>query len=173
MIDYRQSGFVEMITMDSNKSKLIPGKHFPANMKAPEQIEILSELSKYGYTGLYDICLIDTSRSSDDIRLNYAIDKKWMLRFCNAPEMTETRLAKLNRLIERYLQFGLKCPRFLPDQNGRFFHDWNGLFCYDYRIACSAGLSKTGHREQTPSAGQRTHPHYVVFRGAAGCGTVL
>ena len=92
--------------MDSNSTELIPGKHFPANMKVPERIEILSELSKYGYTGLGKICLIDTSHSSDDIRLNYVIDKKWVLRFCNAPEMTETRLTELNRLIERYIQFG-------------------------------------------------------------------
>lgn len=119
-----------MKTMDSNRTELIPGKHFPANMKAPERIEIFAELSKYGYSGYGDICLIDTSHSSDDIRLNYIIDKKWVLRFCNAPEMTETRLTELNRLIERYIQFGLQCPRFLTDQNGRFFHDWNGLICY-------------------------------------------
>ena len=116
--------------MNTSNSELIPGKHFPANMKAPERIEILSELSKYGYTGLDDICLIDTSHSSNDIRLNYVIGKKWVLRFCNAPEMTETRLTELNRLIERYIRFGLKCPRFLADQNGKFFHDWNGLICY-------------------------------------------
>ena len=116
--------------MDSNSTELIPGKHFPADMKAPERTDILSELSEYGYTGRGDIRLIDTSHGSDDIRLNYVIDKKWVLRFCNAPEMTETRLAELNRLIERYIQFGLKCPRFLPDRNGRFFHEWNGLTCY-------------------------------------------
>ncbi len=131
--------------MDSNSTELIPGKHFPANMKAPDRTEILSELLKYGYTGLGDIRLIDTSHGSDDIRLNYFIDKKWVLRFCNAPEMTEARLAELNRLIERYIQFGLKCPRFLTDQSGRFFHDRNGLVCYlqeyiDLPTAYEAGL---------------------------------
>ena len=116
--------------MDSNRTELIPGKHFPADMKSPERVDIFSELSKYGYTGQGDICLIDTSHGSDDIRLNYIIGKKWVLRFCNAPGMTETRLTELNRLIERYIQFGLKCPRFLTDPHGRFFHDLNGLTCY-------------------------------------------
>ncbi len=116
--------------MNSNHTEFVPGNHFPANRKAPDRNGILSELSKYGYTGQGNISLIDTSRASDDIRLNYVIDKKWVLRFCNAPEMTETRLIELNRLIERYLQFGLKCPRFLTDQNGRFFHAWDGLNCY-------------------------------------------
>ena len=116
--------------MDPNCAELTPGKHFPANLKAPKQAEILSELSEYGHIGRGDISLIDTSHSSDDIRLNYVIDRRWVLRFCNAPEMTETRLTELNRLIERYIQFGLQCPRFLTDQHGRFFHDRNGLVCY-------------------------------------------
>ena len=116
--------------MDSNRTEFIPGKHFPVNRKAPERVEILSELSKYGHTGLGNIRLIDTSHSTNDLRLNYVVDKKWVLRFCNAPEMTETRLTELNRLIGRYIQFGLKCPRFLTDQSGRFFHEWNGLICY-------------------------------------------
>ncbi len=115
--------------MEAQRTSLIPGAYFPANMRNPEQNDVLSELSKYGCIGKDNIHLIDTSRSADDIRLNYIIDKKWVLRLCNAPDMTEQRLAELNRLIDRYIAFGLRCPRFLPDQSGRFFHEWNGLVC--------------------------------------------
>ena len=116
--------------MKSQKTPLMPGKYFPADMRIPEQSDILSELSKFGYTGRGDIHLIDTSHSADDIRLNYIIDKRWVLRLCNAPEMTEQRLTELNRLIERYISFGLRCPRFLADREWRFFHEWNGLIAY-------------------------------------------
>ncbi len=119
-----------MITMKSQKTPLMPGKYFPADMRIPEQSDILSELSKFGYTGRDDIRLIDTSHSADDIRLNYIIDKRWVFRLCNAPEMTGQRLTELNRLIERYISFGLRCPRFLADREGRFFHEWNGLIAY-------------------------------------------
>lgn len=116
--------------MESQKTSLMPGRCFPADMRIPEQSDILSELSKFGYTGREDIRLIDTSHSADDIRLNYIIDKRWVLRLCNAPDMTEQRLTELNRLIERYINFGLRCPRFLPDRERRFFHEWNGFTGY-------------------------------------------
>ena len=53
-----------------------------------------------------------------------------MLRFTNAPEMTEERFADLNRLIARYADFGLRCPAFLPGTDGRFFHRWKELQAY-------------------------------------------
>lgn len=120
----------ELITMESLKTPLIPGAYFPAYRRIPERSDVLSELSKFGRAGKGDLRLIDTSRGADDIRLHYIIDKRWVLRLCSAPGMTEQRLTELNRLIERYIRFGLRCPRFLADQNGRFFHEWNGFTCY-------------------------------------------
>lgn len=108
----------------SEKDNLKPGKHFPASMTPPCREEILAELAKYGFEAVGDIRLIDTSHDATDIRLNYIIDKKWVLRFCNAPDMTENRLREMNRLIDRYIRFGLKCPRFLTDQQDVFFHEW-------------------------------------------------
>ncbi|MBO4888997.1 MAG: phosphotransferase [Firmicutes bacterium] len=108
----------------SEKDTLKPGKHFPASMTPPGREDILAELAKYGFEAEGDIRLIDTSHDADDIRLNYIIDKKWVLRFCNAPDMTENRLREMNRLIDRYIRFGLRCPRFLTDQQDVFFHEW-------------------------------------------------
>ena len=116
--------------MTEHSSKLAPGKHFPEGMQAPNREDILAELAKYGCAGGGEIALIDTTHDADDIRLNYIIGKKWVLRFCNAPGMTEKRLQELNRLIGRYKAFGLRCPAFLPDRNGIFFHEWNGLSVY-------------------------------------------
>ena len=100
------------------------------SVSAPRIDELFSELAKFGYEERGFVKLIDTSHGDDDIRLNFIISNKWVLRFCKAPEMTEERLADLNRLIDRYIEFGLKCPRFLADAEGKYIHEWNGLACY-------------------------------------------
>lgn len=100
------------------------------SVRAPRIDELFSELAKYGYEERGFVKLIDTSHGDDDIRLNFIISNKWVFRFCKAPEMTEKRLADLNRLIDRYIEFGLKCPRFLTDAEGKYIHQWNGLSCY-------------------------------------------
>lgn len=105
-------------------------KRLPGGMTPPGRDDILAELSKYGLQARGEIRLIDTSHGADDIRLNCVIDRRWVLRFTNAPEMTEKRLSELNRLIDRYVRFGLKCPRFLTDPDGVFFHRWGDLTCY-------------------------------------------
>ncbi len=108
---------------------LTPGKHFPKNMTPPDRDEILYTLKSYGFAGQGDIRLIDSSHGTDDLRLNYIIDRKWVLRVTNAPDMTEKRLSELDRLIGRYRDFGLICPAFLPDPAGRFIHERGGLTC--------------------------------------------
>lgn len=116
-----------MITPDE---QLKPGKHFPERMTPPSREDVLSKLAEYGFASQGEVRLIDTSHDADDIRLNYIIDNKWVLRYCNAPDMTETRLRELNRLIGRYVDFGLRCPAFLTDKTGKFFHQWHELTCY-------------------------------------------
>ncbi len=113
-----------------NEKELLPGEFFPADMKAPSREDVLAALAEYGFAGGEDIRLIDSSHGANDIRLNYIIDNKWVLRFCNAPEMTENRMRELNRLIGRYAEFGLRCPAFIADADGKFFHERNGLLCY-------------------------------------------
>ena len=116
--------------MKENHDPFRPGERFPAGMDIPQRPDILGALMEYGVQGAEDIRLIDSTHDAQDIRLNYIVDKKWVLRFCNAPDMTEKRLGDLHRLIGRYRASGVACPRFLPDARGRFLHEWNRLVCY-------------------------------------------
>ena len=114
----------------------------------PTWAELSFLLSLYGVKGIQSAGLIDTSHDAQDIRWNYIIDKKYVLRFTNAPEMTEGRLDDLNRLIGRYADFGLRCPAFLKGTDGRFFHPWGELTVYlseyvDLPIAEEADLTET------------------------------
>ena len=113
----------------------------------PAWEELLSLLSLYGVKGMESVGLIDTSHDAEDIRWNYIIDKKYVLRLTNAPEMTETRLHDMNRLIARYADFGLRCPAFLPGTDGLFFHGWGAFQAYlaeyaDMPLADEAELSE-------------------------------
>ena len=96
----------------------------------PAWDDLLALLSLYGVEQMETAGLIDTSHDARDIRWNYIVDKKYVLRLTNAPEMTEGRLDDLNRLIGRYADFGLRCPAFLKGTDGRFFHPWGELTVY-------------------------------------------
>ena len=96
----------------------------------PQAEEIAALMREYGVAEIESIGLIDTSHDADDIRWNYIIDRKYVLRLCNAPEMTESRMEDLNRLIDRYREFGFRCPAFLKATDGRFFRSWGTLSAY-------------------------------------------
>ncbi len=96
----------------------------------PAWEELLSLLSLYGVEAAENVGLMDTSHDEQDIRWNYIIDRKYVLRLTNAPEMTEERFADLNRLIGRYGEFGLRCPAFIQGTDGLFFHSWGQLQVY-------------------------------------------
>ncbi len=101
-----------------------PGEHFPAGTAIPQRPDIAVALAEYGIEAFDSVTLIDSTRDASDIRLNYIVDKKRVLRYCSAPDMTEKRLGDLCRLIDRYHALGIQCPRFLPDKEGRFLHPW-------------------------------------------------
>ena len=112
----------------------------------PQRQDILNELSKFGIRDASQIKLIDSTHDALDIRLNYIIDKKWVIRFCNDEAMTEARLSDLHRLIDRYHALGILCPQFLNDGEGRFLHMWKNLQCYlseyvDLEIAWDVEIS--------------------------------
>ena len=113
----------------------------------PAWEDLMSLLALYGVEGMERVELIDTSYDEKDIRWNYVIDRKYVLRLTNAPEMTEERLRDLDRLIARYGDFGLRCPAFMPGTDGLFFHGWGKLTVYlseyvDLPTADKAGLSR-------------------------------
>lgn len=122
-------------------------KEWSRDLLHPTEEGLCSLLALYGVSDAVAVGLLDTSHGADDIRWNYIIDKKYVLRFTNAPEMTEERFVDLNRLIARYADFGLRCPAFLPGMDGRFFHRWKELQVYlseyiDLPTADKAGLSQ-------------------------------
>ena len=116
--------------MSESQYMLEVSERFPKEMDVPALSDIISELSKYGIDGAQQIRLIDSTHDAMDVRLNYMIDQKWVLRFCNAPDMTEKRMGDLNRLIGRYRAMGLQCPAFIADANGKYLHPWHQLQCY-------------------------------------------
>lgn len=116
--------------MTENQDVLKPSERFPKEMEAPERADVLIELSRFGIGSANTVKLIDTTHDALDVRLNYIIDKKWVLRFCNAPDMTEKRMGELNRLIGRYRAMGYECPAFIADDTGNYLHPWKQLLCY-------------------------------------------
>lgn len=127
-------------------------KEWSRDLPHPTQEGLCSLLALYGVSNAVKVGLLDTSHGADDIRWNYIIDKKYVLRLTNAPDMTEERLDDLNRLIGRYADFGLRCPAFLKGTDGRFFHPWGELTAYlseyvDLPIAEEADLTETEKKD--------------------------
>ncbi len=138
--------------MEENQFVLETNKWFPKDRKAPTRQDILSELSKFGIDGVRTVKLMDSTREAADIRLNYIIDKKWVLRFCNAPDMTEKRMGELNRLIGRYRDAGYVCPAFVADGSGQYLHPWEDLLCY---LSEYIDLPLARERDQNAEDGNR------------------
>ena len=99
-------------------------------MTRPNAEDVAALLLMYGISELHTISLLDSSHGADDIRWNYVIDSRYVLRFCNAPEMTDTRMEDLNRLIDRYRAFGFRCPAFIKAADGGFFRTWGSFSVY-------------------------------------------
>ena len=77
-------------------------------------------LRLFGADFVQTVEFTDSSHGDSDIRHNYLIDRKYVLRINSAPVMTDRRLEELNRLIERYREFGMHAPKFLKAKDGRF-----------------------------------------------------
>ena len=108
----------------------IPVKEYSTAVGLPGCGELADIMLEYGIDRAETGELYDTSHSTDDIRWNYIFDKRYVLRFCNAPGMDEARLEDLNGLIQRYREFGLQCPLFIKAGDGLFFHRWKSLVVY-------------------------------------------
>ena len=92
--------------------------------------QVLDLLRQFDIHSAKCIEFVDSSQGEDDIRHNYIIDKKYVLRLNSAKVMTEERLTELNTLIERYRSFGMKAPLFLKAENGSFVVERDGKNCY-------------------------------------------
>lgn len=87
-------------------------------------------LAKFGVTEFAQVELIDTSHGDGDTRLNYIIDKKYVLRVNSAAVMTDARLDEINRLVRRYKDFGLVAPAFIKSTDGTFVVKTEQGNCY-------------------------------------------
>ena len=101
---------------------------------------VLDLLRQFDIHSAEKIDFVDSSHGEDDVRHNYLIDKKYVLRINSAKVMTEKRLTELNTLIERYRSFGMKAPLFLKAGSGNFIIEKDGKYCYlseylDYPLA--------------------------------------
>ena len=105
-------------------------KEFMEGISIPQYEDILSALSTYDIHPSGTIKLIDSSHDAEDIRLNYIIENRWVLRFCNIFNMTEQRLNDLYRLIERYREAEILCPQFIRNAQGQFLSKWHQMVCY-------------------------------------------
>ena len=115
---------------DKSLEAFRPGEHFPSRTTIPQRPDIAAALAEYGIGAIGSVTLIDSTRDATDVRLNYIVDKKWVLRYCSAPEMTEKRLSDLCRLIDRYHALGIQCPQFLADKEGKYLHPWRQFQYY-------------------------------------------
>ena len=128
-IDLNEKGETK-IRKTHQTNEFTPNENYPKSAPVPQRGDILPVLALFGIDSANDIKLIDSTHDEADIRLNYMIDKKWVLRFCNPSSMDENRMAELDRLISRYIDFGLVCPRFIADGAGKYLHPWENLICY-------------------------------------------
>lgn len=109
-------------------------------MKKYTKEDLDQVLASYGLPAVENFEMIDSSQGDDDVRHNYILDKKYVLRVNSAPVFTEQRLRELNLLIRRCNEFGLKAPYFLPDREGNYLHVIDGVYGYlseylDYPVA--------------------------------------
>ena len=109
---------------------LTPKSEFLKGRKIPAADDLKALSFAFGFEKIEDVDLIDTSHDIDDVRLNYIVDKKFVLRVCNAPDMSEKRMEELNRLIERYKEVGVQSPKFLKNRNGYYFEKWGEYVAY-------------------------------------------
>ena len=95
------------------------------NRKEIEQI-----LDGFGIEAFENSEMIDSSHGNRDIRHNYIIDKKYVLRINSAQVMTEERVVELNTLVKKYNDFGIKAPYFIPNKLGKYVMEYKKCYCY-------------------------------------------
>ena len=96
--------------------------------------EIRDILSNFGLSFQSITKFYDTSRGENDVRLNYILDERYVLKVNSENVMCEQRLREIGRLIGRYRGIGVYCPMFIPTGEGLLSYHWekNGrkFICY-------------------------------------------
>lgn len=85
-------------------------------------------MSNYVNDRVTDYRIIDSS-VSDDYRVNYIINNKYVLRV-NNDVITEKRLSEIDRLQQRYNEAGIRAPALYRNNDGNYLTSWNEHVCY-------------------------------------------
>lgn len=98
-------------------------------MLSKEQISEI--MDQFGLTFSEIPKFIDSSHGDDDLRWNFILDERYVLKVNSARSMWEERLREISRLIERYNSIGVYAPRLLPAEDGRLSREYevNGAAC--------------------------------------------
>lgn len=92
--------------------------------------QLTAILQEYGISEINEYKMVDSSHGEDDVRHNYIIDRRYVLRVNSALVMTEQRLEELNPLIARYNVFGIRAPHFIRGTDGHFLRERDGNYIY-------------------------------------------
>ncbi len=87
-----------------------------------EEIDFI--LSKFDLEKEKVTDFIDSSHSEDDIRWNFILDKRFVLKVNSPNGMWEERLQEISRLVTRYRSVGVYCPAYLPARSGLLTYTW-------------------------------------------------
>jgi len=89
---------------------------------------------KYNMSDVKVDSFFDTSHGEDDLRYNYVLDSKCVLKINSADMVTEDFLQGVNRLVEKYRAIGVWCPEVLSTKEGKllyhFDEDGKHYHCY-------------------------------------------
>ncbi len=80
--------------------------------------ELSGVLRHFGLTFQGVTAFHDTSHGSDDERLSYILDDRYVLKINSPRAMWESRLQEITRLIGRYRSIGVYCPALIPTTSG-------------------------------------------------------
>ena len=89
---------------------------------------------KYNMSDVKIDSFFDTSHGEDDLRYNYVLDRKYVLKINSADMVTEDFLQGINRLVGKYRAIGVWCPKVLPTKEGKLLYqfDENGKHYHCY-----------------------------------------
>lgn len=84
--------------------------------------------------------MIDSSHDESDIRENYIIDNKYVLRVNSFEVMTNERIIEINNLVDKYLTIKIESPKFIRNKYGDYVIKKEGYVIYlseylDYPLA--------------------------------------
>ncbi len=71
----------------------------------------------------------DTSHSLSDIRINFYVNKDWLIKIHSKNDLNQAVFLELSKVIENYNKSGIYVPRFHPASDGQYLYH----FCFEGR----------------------------------------